>query len=379
MDGDPERMKGSALTRATDDPRPPSGSYRETYRRHRRLCFVPVVLGAVAAAFILFSSAHSYRSTASIWVDTAGSVASSVGADGSPALAEPPASSEQGVLTELLSTDSFADSVARSSVLGKDLGSAAAIDAHAPALLQHGHVTSAPTGGQVLKITYTGSSPALAESVLGGVVTQLRNYSDSFASQHEEAAVTYDREQVSLAQATLAAENKSVRAYVAQHGRASRSAPAYIALAAAQNNAVTELGQANATLNQASASRGTDGWTLRVIDPPGPAVSQAPDKKKIVGVILGGAFAGLLVSLLAVIAFTPARKETWEDERPYEGLPGPMAPSTGPLLGPLAGQGDASHKLGPLLTPTGLSHKALATAGERLFTFGPLSEEMDEP
>ena len=35
---------------------PPSTSYRETFRRHRKLFLVPVVLGALAGAFFVFTS-----------------------------------------------------------------------------------------------------------------------------------------------------------------------------------------------------------------------------------------------------------------------------------------------------------------------------------
>ena len=80
---------------------PPSTSYRETYRRHRKLFFVPVILGALAAGFMAFTSGGSYQSTASLWIDTAPPLASSVGASLSPPLTEPPAAAEQGILNEL--------------------------------------------------------------------------------------------------------------------------------------------------------------------------------------------------------------------------------------------------------------------------------------
>ena len=46
-----------------------------------------------------------------------------------------------------------------------------------------------------------------------------------------------------------------------------------------------------------------------MLDAPSPASSLAPSKKKTVGVILGGALAGMLASFLAVVAMTPANSK----------------------------------------------------------------------
>jgi uncharacterized protein involved in exopolysaccharide biosynthesis len=369
-----DRMKGSALKRATGDTSPPSASYRETYQRHRALCYVPIVLGAVVAACILFTSSASYKSTASLWIDTAAPVASSIGADGTPTLSEPPASAEQGILAELLTTNSFADSVARSSSLAKKLGSAAAIRRGAPKLVERGQVEATPTGGQILNISYTGSSRAASVSVLGGIVAQLRDYNNTLAAQHSAAAVAYDRAQVTLDQTALATANGNLKTYVAQHPTAGRADPTYLSLAAAQTTAVTQLGEANTSLDQATGSGDAVGWTIHVLDRPGPALSRAPGKKKTVEVILGGAFGGLLVSFLAVVALTPAKREVWEDELPLgrpSGLDGspegsfPEAP------------GEPFPGASSVPTGWGQDRSLVATAGRR-FILGNSSEQMDE-
>jgi uncharacterized protein involved in exopolysaccharide biosynthesis len=375
-----ERTKGSAVKRATDDTRPPSTSYRETYRRHRTLCRVPVLLGAVIAALILFTSSASYKSTASLWVDTAAPVASSIGADGTPTLSEPPASSEQGILTELLTTDSFADAVAHSSVLGKRFGSPAAIRKGASKLIEDHQVVAAPAGGQILNVSYTGSSPALTESVLGGILTQLRSYNNSLAQQHSAAAVDYDRAQVALDEKALATANDNLKAYAARNPGASKSDPTYLSLSSAQNTAVTELGQANTTLNQVAGTRDSGGWTIRVLDAPSPAASLAPSKKKMIGVILGGALAGMLVSFLAVVALTPAKKPEWEEELP---LGGPSQPDR-PFADTSADEPFAEAPAGRSFPDTpslgtwrGNDRPLVATVGRR-FVFGASSEQMDE-
>jgi hypothetical protein len=50
-------------------------------------------------------------------------------------------------------------------------------------------------------------------------------------------------------------------------------------------------------------------------------------------VILGGALAGLLVSFLAVVALTPAKKEVWEDELLVGGPLLPDVPPDDPFRG----------------------------------------------
>ena len=232
---------------------PPSTSYRETYRRHRKLFFVPVILGALVAGFIAFTSGGNYKSTASLWVDTAPPLASSVGASLDPPLSQPPAASEQGILTELLTTQAFASSVAKSSLLGKSLGSDASIQKNAPAYVEDKQVGSLVTGAQVLKITYTGSSAAMAQSVLGGIVEQLRVYNDGLSAHHDQAAVTYDKEQVNAAETALATARSNVNAYMAQHPNAGQSDPNLQSLTTAETNASTQLGQANTALAQATS------------------------------------------------------------------------------------------------------------------------------
>jgi uncharacterized protein involved in exopolysaccharide biosynthesis len=194
-----------------------------------------------------------------------------------------------------------------------------------------GQVGSLVTGAQILKITYSGSSPVMARSVLGGIVEQLRNYNNGLTAQHDQAAVAYDNEQVRSARAALQTARSNVNAYMAQHPNAGQSDPNLMSLTSAETNASTQLGQANTALSQTTAARDAGGWTIQVVDPPGAAISGALGKKKLLELILAGAFGGLLVSLLAVVALTPAKKEAWEDELPVGTPFVPDAPPADPL------------------------------------------------
>src|SRR5689334_6666921 len=126
-----------------------------------------MILGAVVAAFFALHHTKTYSSTASLWVDTTPPVPSSVGVSPTSAITAPPAAAEQGILTELLTTDAFAASVAKSSLLGKYLGSGASNRTNAAALVAPANIMSTVAGAQVLIIKYSGASPGVTESVLG--------------------------------------------------------------------------------------------------------------------------------------------------------------------------------------------------------------------
>jgi hypothetical protein len=114
---------------------------------------------------------------------------------------------------------------------------------------------------------------------------------------------------------------------------------------------------------------------------PSPAVSLAPSKKKMIGVILGGALAGALASFLAVVAMTPAKKEEWEDELPLGSptdLDGPGDPDGAVVEHFPGGSADESFPAPPSMPAwRGHDRPLVATAGRR-FVFGMSSEQMDE-
>jgi uncharacterized protein involved in exopolysaccharide biosynthesis len=310
------------MDQGLDKTKPPSTSYRETFRRHRKLFCIPPILGALVAVFFAFGMSKPYKATANLWVDTAPPAASSIS---SPPMLEPPAAAEQALLSELLNTDSFNASVADSSLLGKSLG-AHSSRTKAAAVLGTGKIASTAVGNQVLQISYTASSPAMATNVLAAVIAQLRNYTGRLNAQHNQAAVAYLSDQVKAGETALATARSRVNAYQAQHPGVSKANPTYAALVAAQKNAARQLAQGNTALGQ-QADPTNGNWSMQAIDPPTNVGSAGMSKKKIVAVILGGALGGLLVSFLAVVAMTPAKKEVWEDELP---IGGPFAPNVPP-------------------------------------------------
>jgi uncharacterized protein involved in exopolysaccharide biosynthesis len=366
-----------ALEQTPYNSNPPPSSYRGTFRRHRKLFLVPVILGALAGAFFAFTSKPGYKSTASLWVDTAPPLASTVGAGPSAPLTTPPATAEQGILTELLTTQSFAASVAKNSVLAKALGSRSSIWNNAPTYVEAGQVVPTVAGQQLLKIAYAGTSPEEAQSVLTAVLTQLRNYTNNLGAAHNQAAITYDRQQVALAQTNLAGARSIVNTYLAQHPKATQSDPNLLALTAAENNAGTALGTANATLSQATGTRKSGGWQISVLDPATLGSAPPVGKKKMLEIILGGALGGALLSFLIVVAITPAKKQSWEDELPM-GTPFPSnMPPADPFPGrPVPAAPGKGHT--PAQAATGHHNGPLMARGERRFIFRRPSEQVED-
>jgi hypothetical protein len=278
-------------------------------------------------------------------------------------LAEPPAAAEQAILSELLTTGSFVSSVAEHSLLGKSVGSADSNRKNAATLL--GQIVPTVAGNQVLQISDAASSPTMAKSVLAAVISQLRNYTDRLTTQHDQAAAAYDSGQVKAAETALATARSNLSAYQAQHAGVSQTDPTYGALLAAENNAGTQLAQANTALSQATGA-GANAWSIQVIDPPTITGSVAMGKKKIAEVILGGALGGVLVSFLAVVALTPAKKEAWEDELPMGGPFVPEVPPADPFRAGPRGVPTAFAQSAPLATAAG---QPRLTLGDRRFQF----------
>lgn len=361
------------MNQAFDNSKGPSTSYRGTFRRHRKLFCTPIVLGVLAAGFFLFGIAKSYKSTASLWVDTAAPAASSIGTSTGAPLAEPPSTAAQGILSELLTTRAFAASVAKTSLLGKSLGTDAAIQMNAESELGDGQIVQTVPGNQILALSYTASSPAMAQSVLAAVVTQLRNYTNRVTAQHNGAALAYDRDQVKAAQASLATARSNVAAYQAQHPGATQTDPNYAALVSAEGNASTQLAQANSTLSQLAGSSNANGWSIQVIDPANPGTAATPRKSKMAEVILGGALGGMLVSFLAVVLLTPAKKEEWEDELPLGNPLSPEVPPADPFRAGLPGVATASAQSAS--APTNFGHRRLSLGDRRFQTPSAPTEE----
>ncbi len=358
------------MDQGIDKSKPPETSYRETFRRHRKRLCTPIILGALAAALFLFGMGRTYTSTASLWVDTAAPLPSSIGAGGS-ALSQPPASTAQAILSELLTTTAFSASVA-DTALGKSAGSTDATQGNAITLPGNGQVAVTVPGGQVLQISYSASSPVMAQRVLRALVTQLRDYTSRLNARHDQATVAYDRQQAKAAETALAAARSNVTAYQERHLGATSADPNYASLVAAENNATTQLSQANTALNQAGNAQG---WSMQVTDPASQASTAPLRKSKLVEVIFAGMLGGALVSFLAVVALTPAKKESWDDELPMGRALVPDVPPADPFLDGSPRVPTAPARSTPAATGAGELRLLLAEGRYQFRTRSARSEE----
>jgi uncharacterized protein involved in exopolysaccharide biosynthesis len=310
-----------------------SALYRQTFRRHRLLLTLPVVAAVILAAWTSFGHPKAYESTASLWVDKPASAQSSLGNLNPAEL--PPAQQEQQVLLELLTTRSFMTGVAETSGLKQYLA-AGTSDGFGPtallskltgppsvqdqivAALGPGRVTSLTPGPQVLQVSYTGGTPAVARNTLEAIVNGLERESTNLGRRHNEVAVDYYRSQVQAASKTLSSLRDQIAAYTKSHrGRGGRDAN-LAALQTAEGAASTQVNEANASLSQASgaAQAGSDGSAVHVLDAPTMPVGPTSGMKRRIMAIVGGLFAGLVISFLAVVVLTPTRRDPWEDEQP---------------------------------------------------------------
>lgn len=344
-----------------------STTYRQTFRRHRLLLSLPVVIGVLIAGGLTFTSGKSYESSASLWVDNPATTDSSLG-NLNPAMT-PPSTEEQDVLTELLATPGFDLAVGHQSLLGSYLAShksgglgsivGGGGSLNVQIMTELGtNVTSAIPGPQVLQINYVGPTPAVAQSTLKAIVAQLQQDSSSYAQQHTAGALSYFQAQANTASQELVSARNQADAYRAQHPTAtSQSDPNLAALQAAETAAGNSLSQAQGQLSQAKAAvkggaAATAATVVRTIDAPSLPMGPTTGKKKQVEGILAGLLGGLVVAFLGTIALTRRESDPWEDElaEAAGGTPSPSgiptsahAPNPQPeLVGASAG-----HAAGP--------------------------------
>ena len=294
---------------------------------------MPVVVSVAFAAWFAFGAARVYRSTASLWIDNGPAQTSSLAdvptdtASTDPELGNP-AFIEQSILSELLGAPTFSLTVGNQSLLRRFVESGSR-RGFSPAVLLHrgggsidyqvarsisAGVSSDVSGPQVLKLTYTGPTPAVAQSVLVSLIRHL----DGAAPISSTLAVT---EQLFFEQAqteaTRAVANAiaSAEAYKKEHRSASEQTdPIYAALLAAVRK--TNRAFSNSSVAVSSASRGQAGSKalIRVIDPPSlPAAATVSSRQMALG-LLGGLFAGLLMTALAVVVATPDHQRRWDRE-----------------------------------------------------------------
>lgn len=325
-------------------------AYRATFRRHRLLLIVPIVIAVVLAVWSTIGAPPTYESTTSLWVDTPPPAASSV-ADVSPAVT-PPAEQEQLVLQELLRTRGFRMNVATRGPLAAYLARTdapgwgptellsrmrgpAPLDRRIIDALGPTRITTTVEGPQVVTISYRGDTPQLAAGTLRALIAGFRTERERLGVARGQGTISYRKRQVVAASKAVEDAESTIRRFAAEHPRAPSTDPNLAALQRALRDARAQLARATAALNQATAGVSAEsddpgspsapspsGISMTVLDAPRVPLGPISGKKKAVMAVFGGLFAGALVSFLGLVALTPSRAQP-ADVRSVRAMPGP--------------------------------------------------------
>jgi hypothetical protein len=246
-----------------------------------------------------------------------------------------PALFEQGILSELLATDSFDLAVGRNSALKASVSGATARARNnaIEAAVAAGAGSESP-GPQVLLITFTGASPSIAQSTLSSLIAELQKSTARYGQDYGQTATSYYTTQLAAADSTQTKARDALASYHRAHpGSTSANDPAYAQLSAALTTASAQVASTTQSLNQARAEArlGVLGATVRVADSPSLPTSATESKKKEAAFVVGAGIGGALLDLLIVIALTKGEADPLESEvsrrpAPFPALGSPQEP-----------------------------------------------------
>jgi hypothetical protein len=300
--------------------------YRDEFRRHRIRYLLPVVLTTLLAIWYVAGKPAAYQSGASLWVDTPAPEASSL--TQTDQFAVTPASQAQELLNELLTTRQFRLEVGRHGPLAGYLASHSSFGFGPSALLAQLHgkqstdnlvvgalgpkqVVTTVAGPQVLAITVTGPTATVALGTTRALVSAFNEARTTFDLQRAQATVAYYRNQATVAGDTLRSTETDIQGFahanpgVDGSGQTPQDAQLRT-LMQAERVARSRYNAANRAANQASlnfTAAKTDKSSFKVLDPPTLPTGPVSGKKKALMAVIGGLFAGALLSFLALVAF----------------------------------------------------------------------------
>lgn len=284
--------------------------YIETFFRHKVLLLTPLVLTLLLSAWYVKSQPTTYTNAMKAWFDT--QLPNPGYLDVQQNNGQPPATTAQTLLTQLLSTHDFQvkaaqrgpaasyiaqqpDPNAAATTIGETIGSS---------------VTASADGPQIMSVVMKGGDPKFVTQQLSAVVDEYFDYVKTLRSAREQALVDYYKPRLDDANKTLQNAQATQAGYVQTHPGANAvgaADPTYNALTAAVATAQNQYDTVQTSYTQADQAVATEQAQVssHVIDPPG--VAAASSKKKA-AIFAGGAgiFFGLLVGLLGLIGLTAA-------------------------------------------------------------------------
>jgi O-antigen/teichoic acid export membrane protein len=326
-------VTGGVSRRAMRGAREPTRwrAYRKTFRRHPLRFSLPVLLALMLAAWIIAGASPSYQSTSSIWVDNAAPMGSSL----DPLLAQAiePADEAQIVFDELLTTRGFLNAVGAQSGLSHYLATHATAGGFGPAELvsrlagrsgssqqrldtQLGpNVTAVVEGPEVLRISFTGPTPAIARSTLRTLTADLPVYARRYGASYAGIEANYYEQVVRAESQELASAQWQASNFLAVHSRvvARSGLSPYQSLSSAASSYSSRLAEATASLAQARSAVGSDadGLNLHVIDAASLSASPITSTKSEIETTLVFLALGLAAVLLILAVRTPGGLGPW--------------------------------------------------------------------
>jgi uncharacterized protein involved in exopolysaccharide biosynthesis len=288
--------------------------YMRTFRRHKLLIILPVVLALVIGVGYEYSSPGHYQASGTLWADEPVPNSSSLFSQTPPNPS--PASQAASVLSELLATDQFLAKV------GPRSPWAAYLRQHPDALhtvfasLQKNTSVGA-LGPQVVGVTYQSTDAAttapMVRAIMDAFVAQLVTLQKS----RDQQQINYDKQNLQSAATALSSAQDQLRQYLFAHPQAPGATvdPTVTQLSGNVAQAQTLYGSAVSNLNssQLGLSSVADSSQLHVIDAPSAAASQGR-KKKLAYAGIGGLFAGLVIAILLLSWLVSKDTSPWNAE-----------------------------------------------------------------
>lgn len=308
--------------------------YLETFLRHRLLLLVPLVLALVTGLAAVTVQPKQYQASAKIlFYGSSGDVAPA----GSPYSYMSPAEQQMGALKELITSRSFCSKVGNRGPLAlyltggtpagggvggfmtkiiQRLGLAAPTGATPDQVdsltydMLNRTVTVIATPPQLVTVTFSAADPQVAAGTVQALVDQFSAETLETRRVQAQAVVTFFEQQVAEQDKQGATAESAVTKYLQAHPGLKVADTALTSLRRTADLAhqrydglLLELDQARLDL---AAQSQPGGAGFRVIDPPVPPTQPVGQTMAAVRTVAGALAAGLLLTVLSILALTAA-------------------------------------------------------------------------
>lgn len=278
--------------------------YVEAFFRHPILLVLPVILAVGASASYVARQPEVYRGGLTFWCDTPIPNPSSMFDD---RLGSAPAEKQRALLTELLQTQTFLTRVARAGPWAEELDRRSPADAERLLLWLATRVGVSATGPHVLTVSTTGATPAAAADLGRAIGVAYVAQVNETQEARAKASLGFYRSDLDQASKNLSEARARLTQQVSALqgggplGVAGDAALAQVTQQVSTAQANYEKAKANVAAAEAGLSITSDSGAVRVLDEPDASTTPMARRKKLVLAGVAGAFAGAMVSFVALL------------------------------------------------------------------------------